>query len=59
MTEPGGEGEGVCPLARAALSCLAWNSEESQNSRLYLAFPVVVNLHLSGEEDYVTGCYLA
>lgn len=44
-----GEGKGFCPLTRAALSCLSWNSEGSENSKLYLDFQVAIKLHFSRE----------
>lgn len=49
----GGEGKGFCPLARVALSCLAWNSEGSENSKLYLDFQVVIKLHFFQERRIV------
>ena len=35
----GGEGKGFCSLAWAALSCLAQNSEGSENSKMVLGLP--------------------
>lgn len=49
---------GILPIGQATLSCLVWNFEGSENSKLYLDFQVVIKLHFSREKDCVTICSL-